>query len=484
MSKVLVRKWSLVASLLLTSAFLTVGCATPREASQSVIEVPQTVEERLEGAARTAYEGGAYAGLSVGVYRNGDALFEGQFGEANIENAVPVDSRTVFYVGSITKPFTGLAANLLIEEGALSLSDTVGQILPGYQGAGSTVTVAQLLSQTSGIPDYVDAAVSASFIPYSREDVLALFSGKPLVFTPGERWQYSNSNAYLLGLIIEAVTGKTYGEFISERVAAPLGLASTQFADETLIVPHRADGYFLSPNGYLNAPKYDPLLPFSAGSLLSTPGDIAKFARAAYGSGQSELVSNNVRERLLSPVVLPGGLESFYRLGSVALLSFEGRRKVSHAGLTAGFTSHFGYYPDDDLVVVVLANGSGVSPHPAHIEAELARIALGLPQPSISAEPIDEVLAGDFSGDYKLAPAMFFGTDVFGFVVRDGGLAFQFGPSSASDPAIPLVYIGEDVFVSAADSEHVFSFRRNEAGDVVSLDLEFYGMPFSGAHQP
>jgi hypothetical protein len=176
-------------------------------------------------------------------------------------------------------------------------------------------------------------------------------------------------------------------------------------------------------------------------------------------------------------------VESSYRLGSVAVVDFMGHSKILHAGLTSGFTSHFAYYPNDDLTVVVLANASGVSPHPAHIEAELARIALGLTPADTSPRSIESDSIEEFTGDYHFRPALFFGTDRFGLVSRDGGLAFQFGPANPDAPAIPLIYTGNDIFISVMDSEHVFSFVRDEAGTVTALQLNFYSIPFFGVRQ-
>ncbi|MDO9222762.1 MAG: serine hydrolase domain-containing protein [Caulobacter sp.] len=452
------------------------SCATAEPSSAPV-------GARLEAAAQAAFDREGTAGLAVGVYRGDEVLLERGWGVADAGASAQVTPQTVFHVGSITKPFPGLAINQLIAAGLLSQDDTVGKLLPGYIGPAREVTVAQLLTHTAGVPEYVTPEVVGDFGPYTREKVLALFKDRPLAFAPGTRWMYSNSDTYLLGLIVEAVSGLSYPDYVQQRIAAPFGLEHTYFSGRAAASEAVAAGYFRTPNGPVVAPEYDPLLPFSAGSMLSTIGDLRRFARAAYGPGGVAKVAPGVRQALLNPVRMPGGEEVFYRLGSVAVLDMAGHEKVGHAGLTAGFTSYFAYYPDDDLTIVVLSNATGVAPHPAHLEAELARIVLGLAPPAIADLPIDAAAAQDFADDYTMTPFSFFGTDVFSFSARGDGLYFQFGPADPKAPAIKLLRQEGDEFVSAADSEHVFRFRRNSAGRVIGFDLSFYGMPFHGLRQ-
>lgn len=444
---------------------------------------PASVQSRLEVAAQAAFDRERTAGLAVGVYLGDEVLLERGWGVANAEAGAPVTPQTVFHVGSITKPFTGLAIRQLIADGSISADDTVGELLAGYAGPARDVTVAQLLTHTAGVPEYVTPDVVVDFGPYTRDKVLALFKDKPLVFAPGTRWMYSNSNTYLLGLIVEAASGLSYPDYVRQRISAPLGLEHTYFAGQAPPSEPLAAGYFRTPGGLVVAPEYDPVLPFSAGSMLSTVGDLRRFARGAYGPVGVGKVAPEVRRGLLGAVRLPGVEDSFYRLGSVAVLDMAGRQKVGHAGLTAGFTSYFAYYPADDLTIVVLSNATGVAPHPANLEAALARIVLGLPTPPIADRPIDAQAAGEFAGEYAMQPLSFFGTDIFSLSARGDGLYFQFGPADPAGPAIRLQDQGNDEFVSTADSEHVFRFRRNAAGVVTSFDLSFYGMPFHGLRQ-
>ncbi|MBK7904152.1 MAG: beta-lactamase family protein [Proteobacteria bacterium] len=436
----------------------------------------------LEARSVAAYGSGTYPGLVVAAYRGGHPILRQGWGYADLEHRTPMAPETVMYVGSITKPFTGLAIHQLLRHGKLSLDDTVVKLLPDFQGPAGAVTVAQLLTHTGGVPEYVVGPVAQDFRPYGREDVLALFAAKPLDFKPGTAWRYTNSGTYLLGLIIEKVSGKSYADHVATEIAEPLGLKSTSFADESRLVPGRARGYLPSPAGFRNAARYDPVLPFSAGALLSTADDLQVFARMAYGSSTGGSIGPEVRSQLLAPVQLTDGTQPFYRLGSVAVVDFHGRTKVAHAGLTSGFTSFLTHYPDDDVTIVVLSNGSGVTPHPAHLEAELARLILGIPAPAVLDLPLDAEMAKDFAGDFSIAPVHFYGTPGFGFVVRDGRLHFQFGAADPAAPAIPLQFQGDDTFVSAMDSEHIFRFTRKE--DVVAgLELSFYNQSFQGTRE-
>jgi CubicO group peptidase (beta-lactamase class C family) len=436
----------------------------------------------LEARATAAFSSGAYPGLVVAAYRGGQPILRKGWGYADLEHQTPMTPATVMYVGSITKPLTGLAIHQLLRQGKLALDDTVVTLLPDFQGPAGAVTVAQLLTHTGGVPEYVVGPVAQDFRPYSRADVLALFASKPLDFKPGTAWRYTNSGTYLLGLIVEKVSGKSYADFVTTAIAEPLGLKSTSFADESRLVHGRARGYLPSPAGFRNAARYDPVLPFSAGAMLSTADDLQVFARMAYGGSAGGSIDPEVRSQLLAPVRLTDGTEPFYRLGSVAVVDFHGHTKVAHAGLTSGFTSFLTHYPGDDVTIVVLSNGTGVTPHPAHLEAELARLILGIPAPDVLDLPLDGGTAKGFAGSFSIAPVHFYGTPGFGFVVRDGRLHFQFGAADPAAPAIPLKFQGDDTFVSAMDSEHVFRFTRKK-GVVTGLELSFYNQPFRGTRE-
>jgi CubicO group peptidase (beta-lactamase class C family) len=294
---------------------------------------------------------------------------------------------------------------------------------------------------------------------------------------------YSNSDTYLLGLIIEAASGRSYAAYVESNIARPLGLSSTAFADESGESDSVARGYLFTGAGFSMAQNYDPLLPFSAGSLVSTLADIRRFTSAAYGTAGAAAVPQSVRRSLLAPVDLSGGQEVFYRLGSVGVLDFEGRTKIAHAGLTSGFTSYFAYYPDQDLTIVILTNTTGAARHPANLEAALARIVFGAPAPSMASQALSADEANEYAGSYRMNPFVFFGADTFGLGSRESGLVLQFGAYDPAAPGLPLVYQESDTFVSALDGEQVFRFRRDAVGRVIGFDLLFYAMPFRGERQ-
>jgi len=208
------------------------------------------------------------------VDQGGKTIYEKALGIANLEDDIPATMDTVYAIGSITKSFTGLAIIQLASAGKIDLDKPISEYLPDYEGPGRIATVRQLLTHSSGIPNYT----SGSEIPgiqeglkrtaYSRGQMVDFFNSEPLIFEPGTKWSYSNSNYYLLGLIIESVSGMDYYDYLQANVFDPLDMTRTYSGDDAKIIPRRAQGYGLDSHGYINAPTWFYLVPFSAGSLV------------------------------------------------------------------------------------------------------------------------------------------------------------------------------------------------------------------------
>lgn len=297
-------------------------------------------------------------GAAVLIVQDGKPVLRKGYGMAELELGVPIAPDMVFRVGSVTKEFTAACVLRLVEEGRLALDDSVEKYLPDFPTGGRRVTIAQLLTHTSGIRSYTD--MPGWFGPRMREDrspreIEALFDGEPFDFEPGTNWHYDNSGYVLLGEILEKVTGKPYADLVAETIFRPLGMNDTRYGSDAPIVPKRAAGYVKTPNGVVNAPFLSMTQPYAAGALVSTVDDLARWHRAL---DAGTVLTAESRRRMWTPVRLPDGRDTHYGYGWI-VWSDGGRPVVEHGGGINGFVTANLRLPEDRIYVAVLSNCAG-----------------------------------------------------------------------------------------------------------------------------
>ena len=308
-------------------------------------------------------------GLSLAVVKDGQVVCSKAYGLADVELSVPVTADTVFQIQSITKTFTATAVMMLVEEGKLSLDDPVGKHLEHTPESWKPITLRHLLNHTSGIKDFINDPTASLRIDVSEQEVLEATAPRPLNFTPGQKYAYSNTGYHLLAMIIRKVTGQSYGDFLAERIFKPLGMDHTRVQDQSAIVPGRAEGY-LWRGGKLARGQYvaQSILSYGGGGILSTAADLAKWDA---GLRSEKLLKAATLEQMFTPATLNDGKKSGYGLGW-GVNSYEGHRYVQHSGgHVTGFQSFIRRYPDDGLTVIVLINLSG-NADPGKIAARVA----------------------------------------------------------------------------------------------------------------
>ncbi len=219
---------------------------------------------------------------AVLVSKGSETLFAKGYGFANAELEVPNTTRTKFRLGSITKQFTAMAILILKDRGKLKLEDPVGKYIDDSPKAWERVTIHHLLTHTGGVPSYTDdpAYVKKMMMPETVKSMIARFRDKPLEFKPGEKFHYSNSGYFLLGAVIEKLSGKSYETFLEDAIFNPLGMRDTGYDHAATLLAARASGYNLGDAGLRNAEYLDMAQPYSAGSLYSTVLDLALWDRA------------------------------------------------------------------------------------------------------------------------------------------------------------------------------------------------------------
>ena len=417
--------------------------------------------DAADAIVEAALKEGPFPGISVAIEQHGAVVYSKGFGFADLERHTPVTPAMRFPVGSITKSFTCLSMMQLVDKGAVDLDKPAGTYLPQLPSPSRDVKVRNLLNHTSGIPNYTDLPEFPMDKPVAltRAQMLAYFAAKPLQFPSGTRFSYTNSGTYLLGLIIEASSGQSYDQYVTTHVLKPFGMSQTGFDAHDDGSMDRARGYRLTGDGFQRAPLYDFEVPFSAGSLVSTTGDLLKYREGVFGPNSDAAV----RKRVLSHDPLAGGQPNPYALGCLIETDLDGHHKITHAGDIFGFAADYAYYPDDDLTIAILTNSDSARFPPITIEHRLARVFLGLTPPKLVDLAVPADIGNSLAGNYEVG-AIRFGVDTLGFVFADAHLAMRIGGVDSAGPTLPLRYQGDGRFVSAIDDEHVLVFETQPGG--------------------
>ena len=377
-------------------ATVAIALATA-SAADAQVDAPLTA--RLDSAVRAHVANPLVPGVSVAVARGGEMLLHRGYGYVDLEwdVATPQDASASYEIGSITKQFTAAAAMILVEEGRLDLEADFTEYVE-FDTGGRYIPVRRLLDHTAGMKGYteMEAFSELSLLDLPRDSLLRLVEAETFDFEPGQAQIYNNSAYFLMGLVIEAVSGLSYETFVQERLFGPLGMDDSYYCSESEIRPRRAHGYDMAgPDSIVRAGYLDHQWPYAAGSLCSTAGDLVRWNRALHGG---EVLGPGAYRALVTPQPLEDGTPIGYAMG-LRVGDRSGRMLIQHGGGINGFLSDGRYYPDDDLVVVVLQNGA-VQPSPAQLGVALAEIVLGPPPavPEVSFSGSLEPLVGTFAG--------------------------------------------------------------------------------------
>jgi D-alanyl-D-alanine carboxypeptidase len=302
-------------------------------------------------------------------------LYRRAIGMADLELAVPMAPDMMFRIASLTKPFTAQVVLLLAEEGKLRLDDPVGKFISG-EPPFSTITIEQLLAHTSGLVNYTDMpewwAGRRQDLPVA--DLIALFKDRPLVTAPGTAWAYNNSGYALLGAIIETLTGGAYGQYVQQRICAPLGLQHTWYEDASRVIPGRVRGYQRVGESYQNPEWISNTQVFAAGGLVSCADDLARWGSALF---DGQILSRESMQRSFTPHILHDGSPTRYGFGWF-LAELQGIPVVEHLGSLPGFAHYIVGIPSLKLIVAVLSNRA----YQQNVPEPLARAIMELAFPT------------------------------------------------------------------------------------------------------
>ena len=387
-------------------AAMAVACSDGEERTSTDVQVPgaaghDVIVARIDAIATAALANGPLAGLSIAVVRGQDVIVSKGYGYADLAGKVPATADTIYDIASITKLFTSTAIMKLAQAGKVNLDDDLASLLPEFPNTDQAkrITVRHLLSHTSGLSDYEAAHTEywlAGGKPVTAKFVLDYLSGRPLKFEPGSQWSYSNSGYYLLGMIIERLSGRPYGEYVREEIAAPLKLAATAPCDLVFGSAPATRGYDATKSGLVASRLIGAPNIVADGGLCSTVRDLARLPGALAGGN---VVNGASLAKMREQTTLASGVAIDYGLG-VRRGMLEGHELWGHTGGMDTYWSVLARYPDDDVTIVVLVNTDDADADALTVAGDVARVVLQLGEPVLADLPVTPTAAAAFSGTY------------------------------------------------------------------------------------
>ncbi|MFK7969374.1 MAG: serine hydrolase [Bacteroidia bacterium] len=387
----------------------------------------QTHQEQYDAILAEQFPADGPGGSAI-VVKDGKVEYLKAFGKANLELDVTMKPQHIFRIGSITKQFTACAILRLVEAGKLSVDDPITKFIPDYPTHGKTITVEHLLTHTSGIQSYTgmekwDGEVRKQ--DFTPTEMIDYFKEEPMEFDPGENYHYNNSGYFLLGYIIEKVSGKTYAEHIESTFFGPLGMKHSSYGNFNKIVPNRAAGYQQDNNGaYQNADFLSMTQPYAAGSLLSNVEDLSIWYHAVMSG---KVISKESLKKAHTSYKLNNGEETNYGYGW-SISTIQKSPRIQHGGGINGFLTASMFLPEEKVFVAVFSNCNCVDP--GSMANKIAAIAIDKPYPSKAIQVSAEALA-EYQAVYESEEgAQRVITEENGqlFSVRDGGQRFEVYP--------------------------------------------------------
>jgi CubicO group peptidase (beta-lactamase class C family) len=337
-------------------------------------------------------------GAAVLVARDGKVLFEKGYGLTDVERRTSITPDTKFRIGSISKQFTAAAILKLAEAGKLKVEDKLSQFIPDYPRGGE-VTIHHLLTHTSGIhsytskPDFLKTVTTG----VKPEEHIRSFKDDPYDFNPGEKWLYNNSGYFLLGYLVEKVSGQTYGEYLRRTFFEPLGMKDTGVHQAGAGLENEATGYMFEGGAFKKALDWDMSRAGGAGALYSTVRDLHRWNEALFAG---KVLKESSLKAAFTPVRTAGEdasqpKESGYGYGW-GIQELRGLQEIGHGGGLHGFASHLLRLPGKNFTVAVLANCLPPPPgvEPGALAHEIAEIYLGDQLAPREIPKVDAAVAG------------------------------------------------------------------------------------------
>jgi CubicO group peptidase (beta-lactamase class C family) len=441
-------------------AFVSIG------ASVGTAQTDEPLAKRLDSIAGAGVRENRAVGIVAAVVKGEDTLLLKAYGKADVEGGVPMTADTIIPIGSVTKQFTAAAILQLRDRGKLGLDDDITKWLPDFETKGNKVTLRHLLDHTSGIANLPEMpeirAMRLLRNPdATRDEVYEIIRRYPFQFPTGTKEIYSNTNYWLLGLVVEKASGMAYGDYLEQNIFKPLGMSRSMHCDRSKDVPRRARGHGMRNGVTGRVPEIVHTATYAAGALCSTAEDMITWLRALHGG---KVLSPRSYEEMITPSKLDDGTPLRYSLGCIVGEDSHGLRYIAHNGGGFGYSAEARWYPEGQLAVVVLTNSEPDTI--TQVAEDLAAAVLPAPRP-----------AGPFTGDASLLVGKYRGPGrgkdmVIEVTQTPQGLAFSLDGAAAD----PLAWVEG---LSFRRKDAILTFRRGEdSGPATRLDLDTGGDHF------
>ena len=411
------------------------------------------VDEYMQGQVKT----NGFTG-SILLAREGKPLVSKGYGYANAEWQIPNSPQTKFRVGSITKQFTSMTVMQLREQGKVKLEDSVCVYLSPCPDTWQPVTIHHLLTHTSGIPTYTGLAEwrKVNMVPKTVDEMIGFFRDLPLQWTPGEKYAYNNSGYFLLGAVIEKITGKKYEQVLQEQIFTPLGMTDSGYDWSATIIPRRASGYSGRGPAVKNTAALDMQQPYSAGSLYSTTEDLLKWDQALY---TERLLPAAAKATMWTP--FKENYAYGWSIAPASAVTF-GHRRIAHSGGINGFSAMIIRLPDVNVTSIVLANNDSVNA--GAVARDLLAIFYGqpytVPVPRTVAT-VDPAVYDKYVGKYEISPTFIM------TVTREGNSLVT---QATGQNKLEVFPESETTFFPKV-IDALLTFEKDSSGKVVALVL-------------
>ncbi len=400
-------------------------------------------------------------GCALGVFQNGAIAYARGYGMADLERGTPITPSSLFDVGSVSKQFAAAAITMLVDEGKLSFTDDIHKFIPELPNYGAPITLNELMWHTSGLRDYTSLLDLAGYgleQATTDEEALAIITRQhALEFPSGTQYEYSNTNYFLLSVIVKRVTGKTLSEFVEQHIFQPLGMTHTMYrTDFAMLVPNRAMGYAPAAGGFKNS--MSNWQQTGDGAVQLSVDDAQKWDENFYHPrvGGARMV-----DQLQTPGHLSNGKQLEYARG-LFIGSYRGLRSVTHGGAWIGYRAAFDRFPTVHTSVVVLCNSDASGPGALAKSVEdivLAPYLKPTPAPPHQSGKVSEAELKTFAGSY------FDETEAQAYTVVTQGTKVVL---KIGDNAFPLAPVGGSLFRVGST---IVSFIKDEHGSVDVLRL-------------
>lgn len=432
--------------------------------------LPSSKTSRMQEIVKWYVDNNHFMG-TVLVVQDKQVLINQGYGYADVEWNVPNSETTKLRIGSMSKQFTAAAILLLEEQGKLNVNDLVKSHMPDAPASWDNITIFNLLTHTSGIPNftalpnYNKLKVNAT----TPQQLIALFRDLPLKFNPGEQWEYSNSGYEVLGFLIEKISGESYQHFIVNNIFKPLGMNNSGYDSNSEIIMRRASGYSFGPNGLRNADFINMSVPYAAGGIYSTTPDLLRWEQGLFGE---KIISAKSLKKMTTP------FKNNYAFG-LGVQKVNNHLSFSHAGGVDGFTTMMIHYPDNKLTAIVLSNNESAT-GTQDMAVKLAAVAQGQPAVLLSERkeiPISPEILSKYVGTYQLTGFKFI-LSLENNHLMSQALADQ-PQKGPEQPKVQLYPESETSFFTKTPETQIQFFKDNK-GDIARMVLRQGGLDFDG----